>query len=141
MKVAENYSFPSSSSRSPVTHCEVRSCGLYTREGKPFCPDHVDMNSYAMRVLRSIERRSAEDLAVSLGKTPVSKCNINGITARAILQNLSENGPRTKIRLCRDLAVDISVVEGYAKALIKRKLVVAGKTGRGIATLVLVKPL
>jgi hypothetical protein len=139
MKVAENYSFPSS--RSPVSRCEARSCGLYTREGKPFCPKHVDMNSYAMRVLESIERRAAEDMSVSLGKIPVSQYNINGITASAILQMLSESGPRTKVRLCRELAVDISIVDGYAKALIKKKLVVAGRTSRGIATLSLVRSL
>jgi hypothetical protein len=42
----------------PAVHCAK--CGKATREGKPYCVDHVLLHPYAASVAREITRRHAE---------------------------------------------------------------------------------
>jgi len=125
----------STSYTSGARTCGDLGCTKATREGKPYCPDHVGKNSHANRVLQDIAKRTAEDQAVAAGITPVAGYNIRGITARAILQQLDEFGVRTKARLCRELTLERGVLDGYVKALLKRGLVVEGVNKRGVETL------
>lgn len=118
----------------------VRSCGAYncvksTREGKPYCPKHYELNSYADKVLKEIAKKVAEDAVVLDKSTAPSDYNIDGITARSVLQKLKEVGTRTRAKLCRELSVKPKVLDGYTKALVRAKLVVEGRTNRGGGTL------
>jgi len=127
----------SGSSASGTTTCASQSCTAVTREGKPFCPVHVEDNPHAEWVVKQISDRAEEDAVVARGDTPVSGYNIKGLTSQAILQQLSEYGTRTKPRLCRELTLDRAVLDGYVEALLNRGLVVEGMTNRGTETLAL----
>ena len=120
--------------------CGAWGCKFTTREGKPHCPEHVQLNPHASRVLQDIAQRAAEDALVAKGDTPAEGCNIRGLTAQAILQKLDEHGTRTRARICRDLSLAREVLDGYATALVKRGLIVEGKTQRGSVTLSLHRP-
>lgn len=137
MRVVEK-SPTSGSYRSGSRACEARGCAASTREGKAFCPEHVGLNRYAMKVMREIAEREAEDAAVLKTRTPISDYNTQGITAQAILQCLRENGTRTRARLCRELNIERPLLDAYAKALIREGLVHEGRTNRGGETLALV---
>jgi predicted transcriptional regulator len=115
--------------------CEAEGCLDSTRDGKPYCPDHVEMNPHAKRVAQEIARRKKEDDQVREGELSVSEFNIHGITARSILQHLREHGTRTKERLCRELNLEREVLDGYAQALIMKGLIHPGRTNRGSVTL------
>jgi len=120
--------------------CELQGCPNVTREGKPFCPEHVDLNPHALRVTQEIAQREAEDAIVAKGDTPVSGYNVRGLTAQAILQDLIEHGTRTKARICRELSLERSVLDGYVEALVEKGLIAEGLTQRGSETLSLRRP-
>jgi len=119
------------SSFSNTRTCSDGECMNATREGKPYCPDHVGQNPYSSKVLEYIVRRAAEDEQIRLELTEPEDINVQGITAQEILQNIAEHGPRTKERLCRELSIEAKVMEGYIKALADRGLVAKGTTSRG----------
>lgn len=121
--------------------CGVKSCPDPTRDGKPFCPEHVHLNPHGGRVTAEIAARAAEDALVRTGRTPASRYNLGGITAQSILRHLSEYGVRTRARVCMELRIDEVVFDGYLKALVKRKMVRLETTKRGKETLSLVHPL
>ena len=126
--------------RSGARTCERQGCHQSTREGKPFCSEHVGLNPYALRIAQEIVKRDSEDAVVAAGNTPASGYNVQGLTAQAILQHLVEHGTRTKARLCRELILERKVLDGYVEALIKKGIVSEGMTRRGAATLILLNP-
>ena len=115
--------------------CEYPGCLLTTRDGKPYCPEHVEENPYAKRVTEEIARRKRDDDRARKPKAPISSFNIEGITAQSILQHLGEHGTRTRERLCRELALEFDVLDGYIRALLKKDLIYLGRTHRGNVTL------
>lgn len=119
--------------------CGFTGCSHGTREGKPFCPEHVELNEHAKKVLAHISARELEDAKVVDAKTKIKDYNVRGITARSIVQHLAEHGTRTKERLCRELGLERPVLDAYSEALIKRGLIHLGKTGRGSETLALIR--
>jgi len=139
MRVADIDSGPSTH-RAQTRVCGYAGCHHGTREGKPFCSEHVGLNEHAQKVLAQIALREAEDARVTDVMTKVKDYNVRGITARSIVQNLAEHGVRTKERLCRELNLERPVLDGYAKALINRGLLHLGRTGRGSETLSLTPP-
>ena len=100
-----------------------------TREGKPFCSEHVEKHPYVQNVLKQLDTRDAEDAAVL--EKGESAANLAGITAHELLQQLELNGPRTVQRLARELNIDHKIVTGYVNALSKRGLVETDLTRRG----------
>lgn len=120
---------------SQTRRCAARDCPGSTREGKPFCSEHVGLNSYASEVMQKIAQRDAEDALALSPNTAPEDYNVAGVTAQSILQQLEERGTRTKERLCRELGLDRELVDAYADALIMRGLVRIGRTGRGCETL------
>ena len=126
-----------SASISCSRECEAVKCHETTREGKPFCPEHVELNPHAHRVAQEIARREREDRCVARGETSVEQMNTSGITAAAIMQCLGEKGTRTKARICRELNIESAVLDGYVEALSRKNLVVVGTTIRGNETLTL----
>lgn len=117
-----------SSSRLGPRHCEAPGCPHTTREGKPFCTDHVEMNPHAKKVVVGLTQQEKDDERAARSRR---KVNTNGITATSVLQNVSYYGPRTKERLCRELNVDMDVLDGYVQALLKEGKISLGQTRRG----------
>ena len=124
----------------PQTHdCEAPGCLGKTREGKAYCSEHVEMNTYASKVIEAIARRDAEDALVVRANSRPKDYNVDGVTARSILQQLEESGTRTKKRLCLELHLEPGVLDAYTTALVKKGLVRLGRTNRGGETLTLPK--
>lgn len=112
--------------------CELRSCDNTTRENKPYCPDHVEHNEYVSKLVEALEERERVTAAVKKGR---AKPKASDLLSKEILLELRVHGPRTAARLSRSLNEDFKVIERYAKALKKEKLVELTKTRRGTMTL------
>lgn len=124
------------SSRTGPNFCEFDGCKETTREGKPYCSNHVELNLYASEVVAHLERRAQED---GRARRQVRGINTGGVTATELLQNIADHGPRTKERLCRELNIDRAALDGYVEALRVKGLVTVGLTKRGSETVDLTK--
>ena len=109
--------------------CDHPGCVERTRDGKPFCLDHVEDHPYVRGLLAQIAEREAQDDLVSR-KGPRA-VELDGVTVQEILQHLELHGARTKERLVREVNLPAAVLHGYVRALVKRGLVKLGKTKRG----------
>ncbi|MCA8923533.1 MAG: hypothetical protein KDD82_17080 [Planctomycetes bacterium] len=109
--------------------CRSHGCDQTTREGKPFCPDHVEEHPYVREILSTLQRREEEEESVRCrGSRAVDP---GGLTARELVLHLSLHGARTVERLSRELQLDPKVLEGYVSALVTQGLVSLGRTNRG----------
>lgn len=107
--------------RSQPRYCEEPGCGAATREGKPFCPTHVERNPYVQQVLATLRSREQADERVrQRGARPT---DVHSLTAQEILHFTEINGPKTVRRLARELNQSIEVIRAYAKGLERQGLV------------------
>jgi len=109
--------------------CRSSGCVQTTREGKPFCPDHVEHHPYVQEILGTLAEREAEEERVRTTGAPA--VDPTGLTARELVLHLSLHGARTLERLARELQLDPAVVDGYVDALVERGLIALGRTNRG----------
>jgi len=109
--------------------CDVDSCAHPTREGKPFCPNHVEEHPYVQAILDTLELRRAEEAKVKV--RGAGAVDPDGLTARELLLHLTLHGARTVERLSRELQLEVRVLEGYVGALNQRGLIHVGRTHRG----------
>ena len=109
--------------------CERGGCSERTRDGKPFCPDHVDEHPYVKIVLAQLaERETQDELVAAKGQ---GAADLDGVTCQEILLNLRLHGGRTMERLVREINLDPKVLDGYVQALSRAGVVKLGKTERG----------
>ena len=127
----------SAPNRGPSKHCEQAECKLSTREGKPFCPDHVAEHVYVRNIQDQLLVRTNEWKAVE--KKGGEAVDVAGTTAKEILLILTMQGSRTIKRISREVNLDSSLVESYIDALKKAGLVQVGRTTRGNRTVALCK--
>jgi len=100
-----------------------------TREGKPFCPNHVECHSYVQSILHILAEREAETNRVrTKGSVAVDP---SGLTAQELVLHLSLHGSRTVERLSREFQLESRVIEEYVDALRVRGKVILGRTTRG----------
>lgn len=127
---------PETRSTSGTRLCDVPGCRETTREGKPYCPDHVEMNPYVQQLLSMLSTQEEERDRASQAKARnrSTKIDLNGENVQAILRELKAYGERTFERLARDTQIPVDVVEQICKALKRKKLVVLGKTKRNSQT-------
>ena len=114
---------------SSTRFCEAPGCTHTTREGKPYCPDHVEQHPYVQDILFTLAEREAEEDRVR--STGAGAVDPQGLTARELVLHLSLHGARTVERLSRELQLDSKVVEGYVHAMVGRGVVALGRTNRG----------
>jgi hypothetical protein len=117
------------SGRKRAKHCERPDCGKATREGKPYCSDHVDDHPYVRGLIEALAAREAEEARVR--KRGARAVDLDGVTAREILGYVAIHGGRTVQRLARELNLDIQTIKGYARALERGKRVHLTSTRRG----------
>ena len=116
-----------SSSATQTRSCRV--CGGTTREGKPYCPDHVVEHPYVQSILNTlVARREEEERVRQRGADAV---DLTGLTAKELVLHLSLHGARTVERLSRELQLDSQVLKGYVGALVEDGAVALGRTNRG----------
>jgi len=109
--------------------CESSGCYHTTREGKPFCPDHVENHSYVQNILKVLAEREDEEQRVrQRGPTAVDP---DGLTAQELVLHLSLHGSRTVERLSREFQLEARVMNSYVDALMERGLIILGRTTRG----------
>jgi hypothetical protein len=125
--------------RKKPTHCEAEDCSQATREGKPFCSDHVERLSYVQEVQARIVAREAELAAVK--KRGGRAVDLEGIIARDVLCSLWINGERSVARLSRELNVDFEVLKHYVARLKKAKQLTQTSPRRGAGKVTLVPAL
>ena len=109
--------------------CERSGCSKTTREGKPFCPDHVEQHPYVQTILGGLAEREAETQRVRT-KGP-SAVDPAGLTAQELVLHLSLHGSRTVERLSREFQLESQVINDYVHALRDEGKVVLGRTTRG----------
>lgn len=109
--------------------CHADLCLTTTREGKPYCSDHVSEHPYVQAILDTLADRHAEEERVrTLGGPAVDP---EGLTAKELLLHLNLHGSRTVERLCRELQLDAKVVEAYVTELVRRGDITISRTNRG----------
>lgn len=116
-------------SHGTIRSCRHANCGQSTREGKPFCPDHVDQHSYVQEILKILEEREAEEERVR--QEGPEAVNLTGLTAQELMLHLSQHGSRTVERLSREFQLEAPVMHNYVSALLGEGLVIVGRTTRG----------
>ena len=109
--------------------CKITGCQNSTREGKPFCPDHVERHDYVQGILEILARREAEEDRVR--RKGASAVDPQGLTAQELILHLSQHGSRTVERLSREFQLESEVMRDYIDALLERGLVQIGRTARG----------
>lgn len=121
--------FNQSNGTTTTRSCAAPGCLATTREGKPFCPDHVDRHSYVQSILAVLATREAEEERVRV-EGP-SAVNPDGLTAQELMLHLSLHGSRTVERLSREFQLETQVMTNYVDALHDWGKVVLGRTTRG----------
>lgn len=119
----------SSSGSTTTRACLNDGCYQTTREGKPYCPDHVEDHHYVQEILGVLREREAEEDRVR--KRGPSAVNPEGLTAQELVLHLSLHGSRTVERLSREFQLEARVMHNYVDALMQQGLVVLGRTTRG----------
>lgn len=109
--------------------CKISGCLNSTREGKPFCPDHVERHDYVQGILEILARREAEEERVR--HKGASAVDPHGLTAQELILHLSQHGSRTVERLSREFQLESQVMRDYVDALLERGLLQIGRTARG----------
>jgi hypothetical protein len=118
--------------------CNAEGCDDSTREGKPYCPEHVGQNDYVRNLLNKLDAKEKEAEAVR--KKGQRVIDNDSITLQEIVQDLNIHGPRTIARLCRDTQLEHDVLVGYIDRLEKEGRVKKFRTSRGNDSVKLVTP-
>lgn len=123
----------SGTGRTETLRCGHPGCLSPTREGKPYCPMHVELMPYVAQLMNDLENQQAEhERARKPGKT--SGIDPEGITAKELLLLVDQHGGRTVPRLAKDLQIEPEVVARYVAELRKLGKVHTGATRRGATT-------
>lgn len=114
-------------------HCDLKGCDKATREGKPFCVDHVERHDYVGRLLAEMRRREEDDALVMRKGSKAVKWE--SLTAQEILNHLRVYGSRTLRRICRELTLEPKLAEAYMIALVSCGAIHTTTSRRGDKTL------
>ncbi len=114
--------------RRPPRRCSEPTCNQATREGKPFCSDHVELHPYVQRLLAELrEREEADERVRRRGPRAVDPLSL---TSQEILTFIHVHGPKTVKRLARELNADLETLKLYAQGLRRHGLVKLTATRR-----------
>lgn len=120
-----------------VSHdCGEEGCSARTREGKPFCPDHI----FRINRPRSIQDMLAmsEVEIAEVKKRGAEAVNLDGLIVEELLAGIAEAGEITFRRLVKDRVFllthensDNATADSFLKRLKDEELVFVGSTNRG----------
>lgn len=106
---------PVENPRSTSKVCQIPGCPASTREGKPYCSDHVDQNPYATQLLESLAELEREHAKVRRrGATAVRP---DSPTSCEILRELEQQRTCSVARLAQILALPQTLVGTYVQGL------------------------
>ena len=116
----------SPTSRVSNPRCKEKECDRTTREGKPYCSDHVEHSPYVRRVIEELELRDREAASLAKGGT----VSPNGHLVRETLLML-EQGSYTAAKLSRLMDISHNSTETLIREMSRMGLAHLGKTDRG----------
>jgi len=116
--------------RRRAPRCNEPTCDRATREGKPFCPDHIEQQPYVAKLMARLERRDVEQERVR--KRGGRAVDVEGPTSQEILDYLRLHGQRTFPRIALDLNISIALTEIYLYALRRKGQVSIDQNRRGV---------
>lgn len=122
-------------SRLPTRRCEEEDCAKCTREGKPYCSDHVLEVDYAKALSAKIN--GIEDEVRQVGVIGPRRVDINGVVVEEILAGIVHAGQITWRRLCKDHVAFFNKTEAettdhYLTRLRAERLVTVSLNKRGV---------
>lgn len=98
--------------------CDV--CGASTKEYKPKCTKHSHRLPYPRQVIREWQEKEHLD---ALAAADPATATVTSITAQDIVMTVTEQGPKTIVRLAKNLSVPVKTVKHYVEALARAGLV------------------
>lgn len=111
-----------------VEFCTYQGCSTRTREGKPYCIDHIMCHDYPRQIVAILEQHRAELDDIESGSAPV---NVKGHIALDVIKFLMEVQSATIERIARERGYSHAVSEKIVVALAGAGVVTTGRTGRG----------
>ena len=115
--------------------CRADDCSKATREGKPYCSEHVEHSPYVRRIIEELALRDQEADDLSAGKT-ISR---DGHLVRETLLML-EQGSYTSAKLSRLMDISHSSTETLIRVMDEMGLAVMSKTDRGALVISKLEP-
>lgn len=112
--------------RAPNPKCNHAPCKRATREGKPYCSEHVELSPYVARIIEELELRDHEAALLAAGK----KIARDGHLVRETLLML-EQGSYTSAKLSRLMDISHSSTETLIRIMDDMGLATMSKTDRG----------
>lgn len=114
-------------------HCEAVEkgveCGKVTREGKPFCSDHVEHHDYVQRLIAHLNQLEAEEERVKL--RGVRAARLDSPLMVEVVRVIMTLGCCTEARLCKETQLDPKAVGAYVMRLIRERVGEQHVTKRG----------
>lgn len=107
--------------------CKV--CGGTTREGKPYCSEHIEQSPYLQRLAQQIASKQVEEALVA--EKGAAEVESDSATVDEIQNLLEMTGPRTDIAIAKELQIDARALKGYLAYMKKRGMVVTKTNRRG----------
>ena len=123
---------PDGGSHKGTGHCAKTGCPNTTREGKPYCPLHIEEGWYIQDILAELDRREAEIERLKNGGTIDRDGHL--VREALILLRLSSY---TSKNLARRLDVPHEAAERLIHLLVRWKFANKGATERGDVTICL----
>jgi hypothetical protein len=121
--------------RVPTRKCAAKGCSTYTRERKPFCPEHVLDAPYAKGLFDRVE--GVENEIERVGEIGAEAVDMNGLVVEEILAGIAHAGQVTWRRLCKSHVAFLHSVESettdhYRDRLNDAGLVEITRSSRGV---------
>ena len=115
-----------------------KTCKLPTKEGKPFCVDHLDNNPYIKEVMARISEKEREDEDARLLGLELEDCVLGRVktkrmanpyadSAKEILSFIEENGPTSIAELNKHVFLHTSkttpTIRAYVHSMVRARIV------------------
>lgn len=113
--------------------CQAPRCYAATRDGKPFCPKHVELHPYARGIMAVLERRKVEKTLAAK-----NKLLLNSQLVREAVHLLGRSS-LTLERVAREMYLSHGEAGGVFNCLFRHGVATEGKSKRGKVTAALVR--
>lgn len=122
---------PDAGQHKGTSPCQEKGCLRSTREGKPFCSDHIESAPYVQRILGILAARDEEERILELRRGRINK---DGFFYRETLLLLRSKDFTAK-GLARRLDLSHHATRRLIRMIAKDGLAIEGETGRGDVTI------
>lgn len=114
-----------------VESCTYPGCFAATREGKPYCIEHIMQHDYPRKIQEMIAEREAEVRRIAQAPPDEQPVDVRGYAAQEVLGFLRDVGSATVERIARERGYSHAVSARIVSALAAAGLVEEKTTARG----------